>query len=446
MNRRLSLIAIPTLAGIAAIAAASGRLAAQSQSLADVANKGAQQSSGMTTPSKAYTNADVSPAPCGQDQSSVPVSKDSGAAALDRPAAPASEASLPLPSLEAIVKAATPAVVTIETASATGTGFFVAPGLVLTNTHVIDGASSMRVRFFDGGTSSAFVSSLSPDTDLALVRVVTPPSPQPTLALGRANGVQVGEDVLAIGSPLGLLRSTVTRGIVSAVRTIGDVTYVQTDAAINRGNSGGPLIDKHGRVIGITTLKFTSGESLGFAIAADHAWRLIQGRNTVSAARGGCGSSDGGREPLRKDDTLETIFGRPRKSDTERAIDAGAAQFEQTTQSVARQADAIDAWWQRYQAGCATRAVRRVSGGRDWFGIWTVPAAGRPDTAFDSAFADSDARPECRAARASVIAAALPVRTVMSQAEERARRDGVPPGIVRGIRQKYAMEWSSWDR
>ncbi|HEX3702782.1 MAG TPA: trypsin-like peptidase domain-containing protein [Vicinamibacterales bacterium] len=444
MTRRLLLLAASALACAVAGAAASGHLAAQSQSLADLANQGAQQRRDAPTPAKVYTNADVSPAPCDQGEPTAHASSDSEIGARGSLAFRAADTSLVLRSPEEIVKAATPAVVTIETDSATGTGFFVAPGLVLTNRHVVDGASSMRVRFSDGGTSPAFVSSTASEADLALVRVATPPSPQPTLLLDRAKGVQVGEDVLAIGSPLGMLQSTVTRGIVSAVRTVGGVTYVQTDAAINHGNSGGPLIDKWGRVIGITTLKFTSSESLGFAIAAEHALKLIGGDDAHPPASAGCGAVQGvrdDRKPFEKNGGLEAVFNQRQKSDTEMAIEKGAAEFEQAVQPLAREADVIDAWWQRYQAGCGIMPGRHSSDGRDWFGIWAVPAPAHPDDVPNSASAESEARPECRSARASVIEAASSVRTAMAQAEEAARRAGVPPGVVRSVRQKYRMEW-----
>jgi hypothetical protein len=239
----------------------------------------------------------------------------------------------------------------------------------------------------------------------------------------------------------------VTRGIVSAVRTVAGVTYVQTDAAINPGNSGGPLVDTRGRVIGITTLKFTAAESLGFAIAADHALHLIHGYTETSPALRPCGVVHDDREPSRTEVTLEAAFNHREQSETERAIEKGTAQFEHLVQPLARQADVIDTWWQRYQAACALKPARHIVDGRDWFGIWTVNAvAGSHETISNSAFVETNTSSECHAARANVIAAASSIRTEMSHAEESARRAGVPPGIVRSIQRKYAMDWSAWDR
>jgi serine protease Do len=90
------------------------------------------------------------------------------------------------------------------------------------------------------------------------------------------DAVEVGQDVIAIGSPLGL-EGTVTRGIVSGLRSLGKIPLVQIDAAINPGNSGGPLLDASGQVIGVNTLKLrpSTAESLGFAIGVDHVKALF---------------------------------------------------------------------------------------------------------------------------------------------------------------------------
>jgi hypothetical protein len=301
----------------------------------------------------------------------------------------------------------------------------VAPDVVLTNKHVIDGSSSVQVRFFDGSTSSAYVSATAFDADLALVHVNQVPPSQPILTFTRARDVQVGEEVLAIGSPLGVLQGTVTRGIVSAVRTIGGLIFVQTDAAINPGNSGGPLVDGAGRVIGITTEKITAGESLGFAIAIDHAITLLQGRNTVALH-----NTDG---TLSGDTRLSAAFNPAVKSETDLRRERGGAQFEHDVQGYARLADSVDARWRQYQTLCAVTTAREVPDGRAWFGAWDAPAS-------------KESSPACGAARAALLDATVPIRTGMKQAEENARRADLAPGVIRDIRRKYAMDWTDWDR
>ena len=156
-----------------------------------------------------------------------------------------------------------------------GSGFIVDPaGLIVTNEHVIDGASRITVTLADHATLPARVVGQDKAGDLALLRVV-PPHPLPAVRWGNSDRVRIGDWVLAIGNPFGL-GGTVTAGILSARgRNIHEGPYddfLQTDAAINRGNSGGPLFDARGRVIGVATAIFSpSGGSIGigFAIPSD---------------------------------------------------------------------------------------------------------------------------------------------------------------------------------
>ena len=165
-----------------------------------------------------------------------------------------------------------------QTQSALGSGFvYDDQGHIVTNAHVVDGAQSVSVRFWDGSTHDATVVGTDPSTDLAVIKVDAPSSLLAPLALGDSDAVTVGEPVVAIGSPFGL-EETVTSGIVSALHrqmsspngfTIDDA--IQTDAAINHGNSGGPLLDSQGKVIGVNSqIESESGGSdgVGFAIPA----------------------------------------------------------------------------------------------------------------------------------------------------------------------------------
>ncbi|HEX6506001.1 MAG TPA: trypsin-like peptidase domain-containing protein [Chloroflexota bacterium] len=145
-------------------------------------------------------------------------------------------------------------------ATAEGSGFVIdRKGDIVTNNHVVEGAQSLTVVFSNGRKSTAQLVRADPLSDLAVVRVSVPVTT--TLSFGNSNALQPGEPVLAIGSALGEYRNTVTSGIVSALgRTItepenGDVlqNMVQTDAPINQGNSGGPLLNDLGQVIGVNT-------------------------------------------------------------------------------------------------------------------------------------------------------------------------------------------------
>jgi S1-C subfamily serine protease len=168
-----------------------------------------------------------------------------------------------------------PAVITVISGNKQGSGFLVSPaGEVLTNSHVIQGQSTV-IRFSNGTVVPATVLRNDPERDLALLKA-NAGSNYPTLPLGDSDKAVQGEPVITIGSPVGL-EGTVTRGIISAIRKAPNgVTYIQIDAAINQGNSGGPLLNKAGQVIGITTAKHSQPgtERLGFATAINDARRF----------------------------------------------------------------------------------------------------------------------------------------------------------------------------
>ncbi|HEU4439404.1 MAG TPA: DegQ family serine endoprotease, partial [Methylomirabilota bacterium] len=151
-----------------------------------------------------------------------------------------------------------------------GSGFIVNPdGYIVTNNHVVDGASQIRVKMDDGRELSGKLVGRDPKTDLALLKVEA--TGLPVIPFGDSAELRVGEPVMAIGNPFGL-EQTVTTGIVSATgRVIGQGPYddfIQTDASINPGNSGGPLINSRGQVVGINNAIFSqSGGSVGIGFA-----------------------------------------------------------------------------------------------------------------------------------------------------------------------------------
>ncbi|MFN8133193.1 MAG: trypsin-like peptidase domain-containing protein [Solirubrobacteraceae bacterium] len=185
--------------------------------------------------------------------------------------------------------------------TSTGSGFVIdKSGLILTNAHVIDGASKVSVSFEDKKTVDAKVIGKDVSTDLALLKVDASGLRLTPLKLGDSKGVQVGDPTVAIGNPFGLDR-TLTTGVVSALQReiqapdgYAIKNVIQTDAAINPGNSGGPLIDATGRVIGINSQIATGGSGssggnvgIGFAVPINTAKELIpQLRSTGRVTRG----------------------------------------------------------------------------------------------------------------------------------------------------------------
>ena len=170
----------------------------------------------------------------------------------------------------------------------TGSGFVIGKrGSIVTNAHVVEGASTVTVRFGDRRTARARVAGRDPSTDLALLLVDPDGLDLKPLELGSSDGVQVGDPTVAIGNPFGLDR-TLTTGVISALHrsipslqegfTINNV--IQTDAALNPGNSGGPLIDARGKVIGVNSQIETGGigrgnVGIGFAVPVDTAKDVI---------------------------------------------------------------------------------------------------------------------------------------------------------------------------
>jgi len=176
-------------------------------------------------------------------------------------------------------------VVTLSSGKAQGSGFvYDVQGRIITNNHVVKGASQIMVTFIDGTTSNASVVGRDPYSDMAVIEVNVPADKLKPVNLGRSSNLVVGDYVVAIGNPYGLADS-MTLGIVSAVGREMDATgnykivdVIQTDAAINPGNSGGPLLNMRGEVVGINTaiLSETNQFSgIGFAIPSDTIIREI---------------------------------------------------------------------------------------------------------------------------------------------------------------------------
>ena len=169
-----------------------------------------------------------------------------------------------------IVEDAIKSVVTIRTDISQGTGFIInQQGYIVTNAHILVGGREVNAITSEQENIKAEFIGYDGEFDIALLKIQ---GNYEEIKIADSNNIQIGEKVIAIGNPLGL-QFSVSEGIVSAVQREGPgelEAYIQTDAALNPGNSGGPLINKKGKVIGINNFKIGGGESLGFALESNH--------------------------------------------------------------------------------------------------------------------------------------------------------------------------------
>jgi S1-C subfamily serine protease len=360
-----------------------------------------------------HISRDPDPAPLKIESTTVPPPPPVAAAA------PVSGAPVPL---EDLISRVIPAVVTIQTGSVRGSGFFVAPDTILTNVHVVGSDSSVTVKRGDGSTTTARVDATAPAFDIAVLKVSSAPGGQPTIRMGSAATARVGEEVIAIGTPLGFLQNTVSRGIVSGLREVEGATLVQTDAAINPGNSGGPLMDRNGTAIGIIKSGYAGRDGLSFAVAIDHARALLEGKRTPTPAAT-VSSASAEYRPLAP--------AVPSPGDQQRMN--AAKSYEQTIAQLARQADALDGRWRAFRGSCYEGAVVG-SFDHEWFALWE-PSAMRGAVA-----------PGCGPLFNDLRRQANDVRSGVAAADEQARRDDVYPGTRRDVLRKYRLDYSGWNR
>jgi serine protease Do len=326
----------------------------------------------------------------------------------------------PSPSLEEVVGRVLPAVASIAAGQARGTGFFIRYDQVLTNAHVIDGQTSVRLQVGEA-TYSARVVTVSQGSDLAILQVYNADPKQPILRLGSISTARVGQEVIAVGSALGVLSNTVTRGIVSALRDVGTVRLIQTDAAINPGNSGGPLVDRNGVVIGVNSLAVAAreGQGIGFAVAIDHAMPLITGQ----------GANASGQTPL---NALNKAMGGASEGEDLRA--RGEQAYTQALAWAAQNSQQLDDYWSKYATQCVRSSAQ--SGDRNWFAVFEPNGVNLNVTS----------NLDCQSWLENLRSNAASIRNTLDQAGEIARRSGVYPGVMRDLRRRHRLDWSGWDK
>jgi S1-C subfamily serine protease len=373
------------------------------------------------TPPPASFAADTTAKPADDVSIPAPVLPPAPLPRAELPAGPLDHTNA-TPKLDSVLGRVMPAIVLVEAANSRGSGFFVAPDTLVTNVHVVGRNSSVTLRRQSGGTVQARVEATAPQVDIAVLKVANADKDQPVLTLGSNRDVRVGQDVFAIGSALGLLQNTLTRGIVSGLRETSTALLVQTDAAVNPGNSGGPLIDATGRVIGIVTMGFTERQGLNFAVAVDHARALLEGRQpqlTTSTAAA----------PTAAMKSLSPSIA----SDTEHTRSEGARLYEEAMRELARRADVLEGSWRQFRSTCYEG---RIAGSfdREWFAV------------FDQRALQGQVPQGCSVWFADFERAAAEVRDRVIAAEESARRAGVFPGVLRDVRRRHRLDYPGWDR
>jgi S1-C subfamily serine protease len=323
----------------------------------------------------------------------------------------------PAGSIEEMVDRVMPAIVLIETTTGRGSGFFITRDTLITNVHVVQNDGYVTLRRMDGSTTDARVETRAPAFDIAILKVAQPSPAQAVIPMATAQGLRPGQEIIVIGSALGTLQNSVSRGIVSGLRTSGGATLVQTDAAVNPGNSGGPMLDRNGNVVGITTMGYKGAEGLNFGVAIDHARDLLEGRQTnLGSARG------------LTDIQSQSSSG----SESDRQQQQGNDQLRARLGQMTSAAGQIDAGWQRFRKECFQA---RISGSydREWFAV-LVPR-GMP----------ADAAGGCTSYYSSLESNITQFKGLMQQLLRDARQAGVLPGTVRDALRQSRLEFD-WDR
>jgi len=318
---------------------------------------------------------------------------------------------------ESVIGKCKPAVVQVETSRGLGSGFFVSPEKVITNVHVVSGESYVTLRFSDDSTTQASVVSTTPEYDVAVLKIWKPRPEQAFIPLGAATTLQSGQEVMAIGSPRGM-QNTVTRGIVSGLRIAGNVTLVQTDAALNPGNSGGPLLDRTGAAIGINTLSFRESPGLNFAVSIEHARAILEGRPQAVI-------------PASERDRNNRIPSPVAPTETERQRAEGTRLYEMRLAVIAQRAASLDSDWAYFRAQGYEGQITG-SFDRGWYVVWE-PAClkGKIILGYEGAFEEIKRRAEG-------------IKSMVLATEDEGRKADVYPGERRELRQKYHLDYQGW--
>jgi S1-C subfamily serine protease len=318
--------------------------------------------------------------------------------------------------IEEMVAKAMPAIVQIQATGGSGSGFFVRHDTLITNVHVVQNDGYVTIKRHDGSTANARVESRAPAFDIAVLKLSQASSSQTVLQMGNSKSLRAGQELIVIGSALGTLTNSVSRGVMSGLRSAGGATLVQTDAASNPGNSGGPMLDRNGAVVAVTTMGYRGAQGLNFGVAIDHARDLLEGRQANLGTSGG----------------LAEIQSQTRGSESDRQQQQGEEEFRNAMRQMAQGAGQIDAAWMRLRQQCYTSPIPG-NYDREWFSL-LVPR-GLPN----------DAGAGCSSYFQAVHSDVKQFHGLMQRAVSDARRSSVLPGTVREVLRSNRLEFD-WDR
>jgi hypothetical protein len=312
-----------------------------------------------------------------------------------------------------------PAIVMIETPKTRGSGFFVKPDLIVTNAHVISGFLFAAITTRDGAKLTGKVGQLSDQFDIALLQVPRLGPTDAQLALGVSANLRLGQGIVALGWAQSLTQSTVTRGIVTGLRRDGDRNLLQTDAVPNPGDSGGPLLDRQGEVVGVTTFRSENGTS-GYAVTIDDVKPFVakMNQNIMTVAIDSRGAA-------------AVPVARESDADARRAI--GLQRYSDALGAVGRSAADLDSTWNRYKSACRITTVPPGQS-HEWFGL------------YDSRSPLHQTQPWCADVLSEIERKAREISATMASAAEAARQADVYPGPLRTLRAKFRLDYSGWER
>jgi S1-C subfamily serine protease len=350
------------------------------------------------------------------------------------PAAPVTQGpsgELPEPSappLEDVIERGMHGVVMIETQTSRGSGFFVRPDLIVTNTHVISGFTAVSVTTQNGVKMAGRVAQISDAADVALVQVGSAGSPDAQLPLGTSATLRLGQGIVALGWAQSVAQRPVARGIVTGLRRVLDRPFLQTDAAPNPGDSGGPVMNRQGEVIGITTLRADDG-SAGYAVPIDDAKPLLAKMGPVVVTlppAGPVAGAAGAPVP-----PAAIVVSRPSDTDVQREM--GGQQYATALGGAAHRAADLDETWNQYKAACRITTPPAGSS-HEWFQLYDPGSPLHATAAY------------CASALDGIQHEADAINGAMLGADEAARRADVYPGVRREMRRRLRLDYSGWER